>query len=265
MALGYARAMEAPIRPTPAVCDAAERDLFERFRQHRAPADRDALAERYLPLARQLARRYHTPDEPFDDLYQVACIGLIKAIDRYDTGRGVAFSSYATPTIAGELKRHFRDRTWSVRMPRDLQDLALRVDRASRELTGRLQRRPTIAEVAEAVGATVERVLDALQAGQAHRAASLQTPRPSVDEDAGETLGDTFGHDEDGYRLAEERVVLSGLLPALSTRDRQIVLLRFTEDLTQAQIGERMGLSQMHVSRILRQSLGTLRAAAQAA
>src|SRR4051812_19404069 len=140
--------MEVSSRATPAVCDAGERDLFERFRQHRAPADRDALAERYLPLARQLARRYHTPDEPFDDLFQVACIGLIKAIDRYDSRRGVAFSSTAPPPTAGEPKPPSRARPWSVRMPRALQALALRVARASRELSARLQRRPTIGEVA---------------------------------------------------------------------------------------------------------------------
>ena len=225
---------------------------------------RDQLVERYLPLARHLARALQAPSEPFDDVYQVACIGLIKAVDRFDVTRGVAFSSYATPTITGEIKRHFRDRTWALHMSRDLQDMALRVETIRTRLTAELGREPTVTDVARALSTTDEVVREALLAGQSHRAASLQAPRPGSDDgDGSETLGETFGRIEDGYRLAEERTVLEDLLDDLPGRDRSVVLLRYALDLTQSQIGERMGMSQMHVSRLLRRSLGSLREAAE--
>ena len=169
-----------------------DRALFERYLDRRDPVDRELLVERFLPLARQLARRYQRPEEPFDDLFQVACLGLVKAIDRFDLTREVAFSSYAVPTILGEIKRYFRDRTWSVRVPRDLQELALRVDRKVSELSTDLRRQPTVTEIAEAVGIEEEDVLEALEASGAYRATSLSTPRGNDDE-AGETLGDTVG------------------------------------------------------------------------
>src|SRR3954465_5145095 len=140
------------------------RALFGRSLAPRDPVDREMLVERFLPLARQLARRYQRPEEPFDDLFQVACLGLVKAIDRFDLGRDVAFSSYAVPTILGEIKRYFRDRTWSVRVPRDLQELALRVDRKVSELSTDLRRAPTVSEIAEAAGIEEEEVLEALEA-----------------------------------------------------------------------------------------------------
>ena len=155
---------------------AEDRALFARYLDQRDPVDREALVERFLPLARQLARRYQRPDEPFDDLFQVACLGLLNAIDRFDLERGIAFSSYAVPTILGEIKRYFRDRTWSVRVPRDLQDLALKVDRAVSDLDRELHRRPTIDEIAAKVGVDHEHVLEALEASGAYRATSLQTP-----------------------------------------------------------------------------------------
>ena len=157
------------------------------------------LIERFLPLARQLARRYQRPEEPFDDLYQVACLGLVKAIDRFDLEREVAFSSYAVPTILGEIKRYFRDRTWSVRVPRDLQELALKVDRAVADLSLDLHRQPTVAEIAERVGAEEEDVLEALEASGAYRATSLEAPR-GTEDDSGETLGDTLGDRRGGLR-----------------------------------------------------------------
>jgi RNA polymerase sigma-B factor len=241
-----------------------DRALFERYLDRRDPLDREVLVERFLPLARQLARRYERPEEPFDDLFQVACLGLVKAIDRFDLSRDVAFSSYAVPTILGEIKRYFRDRTWAVRVPRDLQELALRVDRTVSELSTDLHRQPTIGELAGALGLDEEQVLEALEASGAYRATSLSTPRGNEDE-AGETLGDTVGMSEEGFGLAEHRATLDRLLQAVSPREREVLRLRFEQDLTQAEIGERIGVSQMQVSRIIRQSLGRLRGIAEAA
>src|ERR687885_301300 len=236
--------------------------LFGPSRDRRDPVDRGLLVEGFLPLARQLARRYERPEEPFDDLFQVACLGLVKAIDRFDLSRDVAFSSYAVPTILGEIKRYFRDRTWSVRVPRDLQELALRVDRKVSELSTDLRRQPTVSEIAEAVGIEEEDVLEALEASGAYRATSLSTPRGNEDE-AGETLGDTVGTSEEGFGLAESRATLEQLMRAVTPREREVLRLRFEEDLTQAEIGERIGVSQMQVSRIIRQSLARLRAIAE--
>jgi RNA polymerase sigma-B factor len=240
-----------------------DRALFERYLDRRDPVDRDMLVERFLPLARQLARRYQRPEEPFDDLFQVACLGLVKAIDRFDLSRDVAFSSYAVPTILGEIKRYFRDRTWSVRVPRDLQELALRVDRKVTELSTDLRRQPTVDEIAEVLGLEAEQVLEALEASGAYRATSLSTPRGNDDE-AGETLGDTVGTSEEGFGLAEDRATLEQLMRAVTPREREVLRLRFEEDLTQAEIGERIGVSQMQVSRIIRQSLQRLRTVAEA-
>ncbi len=237
----------------------ADRRLFIRYCSARDPVDRDAIVERFMPLARQLAARYQRPEEPFDDVFQVACFGLLKAVERFDVGRGVAFSSYAVPTITGEIKRHFRDRTWSVRVPRDLQELALRVDRVVGDLTRELGRQPSVDEVARAVDVTGEEVLEAMQAAGAYRSASLDAPRASVDEDAGDTLGDAMGITEDGYERAEQRALLQSLMDGLTMREREVVRLRFDEDLTQAEIGERIGVSQMQVSRVLRQAITRLR------
>ena len=239
-----------------------DRALFERYLDRRDPVDRELLVERFLPLARQLARRYQRQEEPFDDLFQVACLGLVKAIDRFDLSRDVAFSSYAVPTILGEIKRYFRDRTWSVRVPRDLQELALRVDRKVTELSTDLHRQPTVAEIAAAVGIQEEEVLEALEASAAYRATSLSLPRNGEDE-GGETLGDTVGTSEDGFALAEDRATLARLLVTVSPREREVLRLRFEEDLTQAEIGERIGVSQMQVSRIIRQSIARLRTVAR--
>jgi len=238
-----------------------DRELFMRYLRDGEPSARDELVERFLPLARQLARRYQRAEEPLDDLIQVASIGLIKAIDRFDPDRAVAFSSYAVPTILGELKRHFRDKTWSVRVPRDLQELVLKVDRKMSELSRELHRSPSIAELAEAVEANEEQVLEALEASSAYRATSLDAPRGSEDETV-DTLGDQMGADEPGFGLAEDRATLSRLFGSLTPREREILRLRFEEDLTQAEIGERVGVSQMQISRIIRQSLSRLRAMA---
>jgi RNA polymerase sigma-B factor len=239
-----------------AVSDAS---LFARVREHEDARAREQLVERYMPLARRLARRYQRAEEPLEDLVQVACLGLIKAIDRFDVERQVVFSSYAVPTILGELKRHFRDRTWSVRVPRDLQELALKVDRAVTRLSVGKRRSPSIGEIAETVGASEEQVLEALEAAGAYRAGSLDAPRIVQGEEAGESLADTLGEEEHGFRRAEERATLEPLLARISARERVVLELRFGQDLTQAEIGERIGVSQMQVSRLIRQALARLR------
>ncbi len=237
---------------------AEDRALFERYLDVHDPFDRDMLVERFLPLARQLARRYGRPEEPFDDIYQVACLGLINAIERFDLDRDIAFSSYAVPTILGEIKRYFRDRTWSVRVPRDLQDLALKVDRAVSDLTLRLHREPTVAEIVAELGVCTEDVLEALEACGAYRATSLQEPR-GTDDDHAETLGDTIGVDDGGFTTAEHRATIERLMRSLTGREREVLRLYFDEDLTQAEIGRRVGVSQMQVSRIIRQAVARLR------
>jgi RNA polymerase sigma-B factor len=248
-------------------CDAgrlrAERALLERYLQRRDPGDREMLVERFLPLARALARRYQRTGEPFDDLFQVACLGLVKAIDRFDLDRDVAFSTYAVPTIMGEIRRYLRDSTWSVRVPRALQELTLRVDKNVIELASDLHRQPTVAEIARAAAATQEQVLDALQAAGAYRATSLDTPRAGEDE-ACDTLGDTVASTEQGFGLAEDRATLAQLLRAITPREREVLHLRFEENLTQRQIGQRIGVSQMQTSRIIRHSIARLRTAARA-
>ncbi|HEV2768616.1 MAG TPA: SigB/SigF/SigG family RNA polymerase sigma factor [Solirubrobacteraceae bacterium] len=239
-----------------------ERAQFARWQRHGDQDARAALIERYLPLARRLARRYAQADEPLDDLVQVAAIGLVKAVDRFDVQRPVAFSSYAVPTILGELKRHFRDRTWSMRVPRDLQELALRADRVAEDLSGELGRRPTISELARALEIGEEQVLEAIEAAGAYRAASLEAPRRS--EDADETVGDGVGLDEPGFGLAEDRALLARLMNTLTEHERLILRLRFEQDLTQSEIGDAVGISQMQVSRIIRRCLGRLSVAAAA-
>jgi RNA polymerase sigma-B factor len=239
-----------------------ERALFERVAAHGDPHAREALIARFMPLARSLALRYQRSYEPLDDLLQVASMGLIKAVDGFDLDREIAFSSYAVPTILGEIKRHFRDRTWSVRVPRDLQELSLRVDRAVSDLADTLHRQPSVAEIADAVGADEERVLEAMQAGGAYRALSFDAPRGGEEEAA--TLAETIGVDEHGFDRAEDRATLSSLLGTVSERERQVLRMRFEEDRTQAEIGEIIGVSQMQVSRIIRQALVRLRIAVDA-
>jgi RNA polymerase sigma-B factor len=234
----------------------------ELFAQARAGDEhaREQLVERYLPLARRLARRYQRSEEPIEDLVQVASLGLLKAVDRYDTTRETAFSSFAVPTILGELRRHFRDRTWSVRVPRELQELALRVDKVVTALSSQEGRAPTVGEIAEAVNVPEEQVLDALQAAGAYRAGSLDAPRSGAgEESSGESVADAIGAEEGGFERAEERATLEPMLAHITERERLVLTLRFGQDLTQAEIGERIGVSQMQVSRLIRQALARLR------
>ena len=218
---------------------------------------RAALIERFLPLARSLARRYHRSGEPLDDLIQVASVALVKAIDRYDLARGCAFSSFAVPTITGELKRHFRDHSWTVRPPRDVQELTLRVETALIRLTQQLDRSPTTTELATAAGLDEEQTLEALQARCGRTGLSLQAPQG--DPGDATTLEDTLGAEDPDIARAETRAELNGLLKTITPRAREMLRLRFEEDMTQAEIGAVFGVSQMQVSRILRQTITYLR------
>jgi RNA polymerase sigma-B factor len=228
--------------------------LFVRYRRDRDAATRDALVARFMPLALHLARRYHSSAD-HDDLAQVASIGLLKAIDRFDPERGLAFSSFAVPTILGELKRYFRDHGWTVRVPRDLQELTLRLDRAVERLTSTLGRAPTAAELAEHVNASTEQVIEALAARSAHRPDSLDRPLSDGEEGVMSHLG---GENDANFERAEDAATIDALLPGLGERDRAILELRFQQDLTQAEIGRRVGLSQMQISRSIRASIATL-------
>jgi RNA polymerase sigma-B factor len=239
-----------------------DRELFARYADKHDPVDRDLLVERFMPLARSLASRYLRRDEPFDDIFQVACLGLLKAIDGFDVSRGRAFSSYAVPTIVGEIKRHYRDRTWVVHVPRDLQDLTLTVDRTLQALERELLRKPSVTEVADKLNVSEEDVLEALQARRAHRVGSLDAPARD-EQDQPSTVGERIGTPELGFARAENRAVLGRLMTVLSARDRLVLRLRYEEDLTQEQIGQRVGISQMQVSRVLRQCIVKLRTVAE--
>jgi RNA polymerase sigma-B factor len=238
-----------------------DRRLLERYHDDGDPQAREALVERFLPLARQLARRYQRGSEPLDDLIQVASLGLLKAIDRFEPDRPTAFSSFAVPTILGELKRHFRDRGWSVRVPRDLQELSVRVERVGEDLTRELGRAPTPGEIAEQVGATTEQVLEAREAAGAYRAISLDRPREDDESEGG--MADSMGVEDPGFGLAEDAATVERLMDVLGDREREVLRLRFVEDLTQTEIGARVGVSQMHVSRLIRQAVERLREAAE--
>ena len=240
-----------------------DRRLLIRYHREGDPAAREQLVTRFLPLARQLARRYQRGGEQLDDLIQVASLGLLKAIDRFDPARETAFSSFAVPTILGELKRHFRDKGWSVRVPRDLQELAVKVDRVGDEMSRELGRAPTPAELAERTGTTLEQVLEAREASAAYRAVSLDRPR-SEDEEEGDSFADAFGVVDPGFGLAEDSATVERLMRVLNEREREVLRLRFAEDLTQSEIGQRVGVSQMHVSRLIRQSIARLRDEADA-
>jgi RNA polymerase sigma-B factor len=222
------------------------------------------MIERYLPLADKLARRYSHTSEPLDDLMQVARLGLVNAVDRWDPNRGTAFSTFAVPTIAGELRRYFRDRAWTVRPPRDLQDLYLAARQTREVLSNELGHQPTAAEVAERLGRTVEEIVEALQAGDAYSPRSLDAP-VREDDQVGMTGSDLLADDRDEILRSEDNAALEQLSFVLSDRDWEVVRLRYHEDLLQREIAERVGVSQMHVSRILGTSIAKLREAADEA
>jgi RNA polymerase sigma-B factor len=239
--------------------------LLLRYHRFGDLAAREQLVIRMIPLARQLATRYRNAGEPQEDLVQVACVGLLKAVDRYDPGRGGPFTRYAVPTMLGELKRHFRDKGWAVHVPRATQELVLKVSEALGTLPGKLGRAPRPRDIADEVGAPVEEVLEAMEAATAYEASSLEAPRPSRDDDDDWTYADSLADEEHGYELVEIKETFRGTLAALPDRERLILRLRFEKDMTQAEIAERVGVSQMHVSRLLRRSLDRLSAAGAAA
>lgn len=257
MATTHPKQSKPSLEHTPDRVDGTE--LFERWQKSGDQRAREELANRFLPLARNLARRYAGAREPFDDLLQVASLGLVKAIDRFDVDRGAAFSSFAVPTILGELKRYFRDLGWSVHVPRGLQEQALKVQEAHERLTTRTGRPPTVSELAEYLELSVEDVLEALETAAAHHSTSLDAPREDRDTGEAGALVDLFGEEDSRYELVDESITISVAARQLSARERRVLALRFTGDMTQTQIAKEIGVSQMQVSRILRRALNRLR------
>jgi RNA polymerase sigma-B factor len=230
--------------------------LLRRYHEHGDLAAREQLIEQYLSLVRSLARRYSYRGEQLEDLVQIGCIGLIKAIDRFDLDRGVELTTYATPNIIGEIKRHFRDKGWAVRVPRGLQELNVQLSRLIEELTVQLGRSPTVAELAKASGVGEEEVLEALESGRAYTSLSLSAGGGEDDElDPLESLGS----EEHQYEVSEDRAVLAPGFRVLDDRERRILHLRFFDGLTQSQIAQQVGISQMHVSRLIRRALEKIR------
>jgi RNA polymerase sigma-B factor len=252
--------------PSPGVEEqlAGERALLKRYADDQSAAVREELVERFMPLARRLASRYAGGAEPYDDLVQVASVGLVKAIDRFDPERGTAFSTFAVPTILGELKRHFRDRGWSVHVPRDVQERILKVERALAELPARLGRAATVADIAERLEVSDEEVLEAMHASQGHHAVSLDAASTLADGEDPAPLGERIGEADLGFDTVEYGAAIAPALAEISERDRKVLHLRFVEDMTQSEIAERVGVSQMHVSRILRSTIEHLRGAVHA-
>lgn len=236
----------------------SERRLFRRFRDERDEAARDQIVERFMPLAERLARRYGWGREPVEDLVQVACLGLVKAVDRFDHERGVAFSTYAVPTIIGELKRHLRDATWSVHVSQRMRQRVLEVTRAADQLRGRIGRSPTAEEIAELLDIPVVCVVEAVEAASAYDAASLDQ-QPGDSDWSADGRNPALGFEDDRFELVEYGAILEPALGALPGRERLILRLRFDRDMTQGEIAQTLGMSQMHVSRLLRRSLGKLR------
>lgn len=237
---------------------AQSQDLFERLASDQDDrAARDQLVTLHLPLVEHLARRFRNRGEPHDDLVQVGTIGLIKAIDRFEPERGVEFSTYATPTIVGEIKRHFRDKGWAIRVPRRLQELSLQLTTATAELSQQLGRAPTVAELAQHLGLGEEQVLEGLESANAYSTVPLEAGTGTGEDSP--TLMDTFGEDDEALEGVEYREALKPLLAALPSRERHILMLRFFRNMTQSEIAAEIGISQMHVSRLLSRTLIQLR------
>jgi len=238
--------------------DLSERELLLRVREDGDALAREELITRYLPLVKSLARRFASRGQPVEDLIQVGSIGLIKAIDRFDLDRGVELSTYATPTILGEIKRYFRDKGWAVKVPRALQDLNVRLNRVVEQLTVELRRSPTIGELAEATGVSEEEVVEALESGRAYSSVSIFSGGTGEEDESLELL-DCLGSEEEAYEIFEQRRVLAPAMERLGPRERLILHLRFFEGRTQTEIATRIGISQMHVSRLIRNSIENLR------
>ena len=233
-------------------------ELFERWRVHGDRHVRDELVWRFLPLARKLARRYAQSSEPYEDLVQVASLGLVKAVERFDPGRGFAFSSFAVPTIVGELKRYFRDTAWALHVDRGAQERARKITDAEQRLSSRTGRAPTVDDLAQYLEMTQEEVLDGLQTAEAYGAVSLDAPVGGEEDEESSRL-DSLGVEDEELRRADDIATIFAAARHLAARERQIIYLRFGEDLTQSEIAEQVGISQMQVSRLLRRSLQRLR------
>jgi RNA polymerase sigma-B factor len=239
-------------------CSVGSAQLFERWQTNQDREARDELIARYLPLARKLARRYAQSSEPYEDLVQVASLALVKAVERFDPRRGFAFSSFAVPTIVGELKRHFRDTSWSVHVERGAQERARRISDAQQTLSGRSGRTPTVVELAQYLELSQEEVLDGLQTAEAYGTISLDTPMISEDEEQSTRL-EMIGAEDARLVLVEDQATVFAAAQSLPATEREILYLRFGEDLTQSEVADRVGVSQMQVSRLLRRSLARLR------
>jgi RNA polymerase sigma-B factor len=238
------------------VMDTNVEDLLVAYHREGDQEARERALVELMPLVRALATRYAGRGEPLEDLVQVGSIGLIKAVDRFDVDRGVEFASYAVPTIVGEIRRHFRDKAWAMHVPRRLKELSLRLSRTLDQLTVELGRSPTIAELAAAAGVEEEEAIDALDSMNAYATRSLHAP---FEEGSDDSLAEKLGADEQGYADVEDGALVEAGLDALDERERQIVELRFFHELTQSQIASEVGISQMHVSRLLRRALATMR------
>jgi RNA polymerase sigma-B factor len=233
-------------------------ELFKHWRRHRDRRSRDELIARFLPLARKLARRYMQSSEPYEDLVQVASLGLVKAVERFDPDRGFAFSSFAVPTIVGELKRYFRDTAWALHVDRGAQERARKITDAQHKLSSRTGRMPTVDDLAQYLEISQEEVLDGLQTAEAYGAISLDAPMAGEDDEDSSRI-DAIGEEDARLQRVDDHATLFAAARHLPAREREILFLRFSEDLTQSEIAERVGVSQMQVSRLLRRSLHRLR------
>lgn len=247
-----------PLSPPTAPRSLDGETLLRRYQETRDPRLRERAAIEYMPLARRLARRFHRGREPLEDLEQVAYLGLVKAVERYDPRYGARFSSFAIPTISGELRRHFRDTTWRLHLPRGVQEAALDVARATDDLSGRLGRAPTIGELAEATGLEIEDVTEALHAREVQEVSSLDQPCGADDGGGERTIAETVGDTDDRFDLIDHLATVAPLVDALPERERKVLFLRFARDMTQTEIAEQVGCSQMQVSRLLRRAIARL-------
>lgn len=243
-------------RSGPAWDKARTRELFRRFKEEGDEEARNQLVVNHLNLVRYLASKFKNRGEPLDDLVQVGTIGLIKAIDRFDPSRGLEFTTFATPTIMGEIKRHFRDKGWSVRVPRRLQELSAKCNRANEELTHELQRSPSVDEIASRVGASVEDVLEAMESSSAYSSVPLEGSMDG-DDDIPSVI-DQYASEDTALSSSDDRILLQEAVRDFSTREKDIIRMRFEEGLTQVEIAERLGISQVQVSRLLRRTLARI-------
>ena len=230
------------------------RELFRRFKEEGDMDAREKLVMSHLNLVRFIANKFKNRGEPIDDLIQVGYLGLLKAIDRFDPSRGLEFTTFATPTIMGEIKRHFRDKGWSVRVPRRLQELSAKVNQATDTLTSQLQRSPTIAEIADYLDATVDEVLEAMESSSAYSSVSLEAPSGADDDDTPSVI-DRYATEDSDLAFTDDRIIIEEALASFSPRERDVIEMRYLKGMTQIEIAEKLGISQVQVSRLLRRTL----------